>query len=482
MRKAWPLLLLLAALMAGSAWWRPWRQPQEPERVLLLEPAPGPGMDGPTAGSLGSLLTDELETRAGLAVTSAPTLAQPFLPDGRLLVVRPFARRDGDRLALSLEWAEMGPGLNDAWHQETPEAAEPAQALESALRSLPLRLAPADPALLPHEPGAFWSLIQADAAVYSNQNLDAALDTAQQLAAKEPGCAFLHATVAHIDTVRMLQDPRTLDGHVDFALAAANDALKLSPGYPRALRFAARLLSDQGHQAEALDQLQDGLRRYPRSMNLLLALDYTARTAGLMDIALATRARMRALWAGAPDPPPTGFTYLYAGQVDAFEASFRPAPGEPMDGFTAFNLGYADLLRGRAAEAGQHFLAAEQDPSTEGHFRALAKVFRFGIEGKGGDARAALDLLDRGRVGLQVPDGEFTFTMAEAAGYLGEQGRAMDLAQRAFSQGFTCSDWYRASPFLAKVQPLPRWRAILQHVDERRARVADHRRPQDFGL
>ncbi len=71
---------------------------------------------------------------------------------------------------------------------------------------------------------------------------------------------------------------------------------------------------------------------------------------------------------------------------------------------------------------------------------------------------------------------------AEAAGYLGEEGRAMDLAQRAFSQGFTCSAWYRASPFLGKVQPLPRWRAILQHVDERRARLAYGRSPGDFGL
>jgi tetratricopeptide (TPR) repeat protein len=336
--------------------------------------------------------------------------------------------------------------------------------------------------LLPAGTEAFWGLLNADQAIHSNLDLDEAEALAERLAAAQPRCAALQATVAHLDTIRILQDPHPLDGRVDLALAAAQQALRLEPGYPRALRFAARLLSDEGHQVQALEELADGLRRHPHSMNLLFALDYAARTAGLMDIALGARARINEFWAGAPERPTAGFAYLYAGQIDAFEASFRPQPGTPLDGFTEFNLGYADLLRGHGGAAAPHFRAAEQDTATEAHFRALAKVFRFQIEGKTADAQAALDVLDRSRVGLQVPDGEFTFTMAEAAAFLGEEGRAMDLAERAFSQGFTCSSWYRASPFLARLQPLPRWRAILQHVDERRIRVAGEWRPEDFGL
>ena len=72
MRKTWALFLLLAALGASLASWRTWRHPEGPERLLLVEPVPGAGMDEPTAESLGSLLTDELETRAGLAVTNVP--------------------------------------------------------------------------------------------------------------------------------------------------------------------------------------------------------------------------------------------------------------------------------------------------------------------------------------------------------------------------------------------------------------------------
>ncbi|MBS1766541.1 MAG: hypothetical protein JST05_03940 [Acidobacteria bacterium] len=482
MRKAWILPLGLVVIAASLASCRAWRHPDTPERVLLLTPVPGEGLDEATADVLGSLLTDELETRANLAVTNESALAQPFLPDGPLIVVRPLARREGDRLALSLEWAEMGPGLQGGWHRGDAGAMAPSQAIESALRNLPLQLSPPDPALLPRGPDVFWALLEADSAVFRNQDLDGALDRVQSIALKEPNCAYLHETLAHIDMIRTLQDAHRLDGHVEFALAAVNRALTLSPGYPRALRNATRLLSDQGQQAEAMTRLQAGLQRHPRSLNLLFALDYAARTAGLMDIALAARARIATLWAGAPDPPPTGFSYLYGGQMDAFEASFRPFPGETVNGFTAFYLGYADLLRNRPADAEPHFQAVEQNLATEDHYRRLAKVFRFAIEGKRDDARTALDLLDRDRVGLQVPDGEFTFTMAEAAGYLEEEGRAMDLAQRAFSQGFTCSDWYRASPFLAKVQSLPRWRAILQHVDARRARVAGSLKPKDFGL
>ena len=475
-------ILLLAALAAGALLWRRREPAPAPTRVLLLEPVPGAGLNPSAAKSLGSLLLDQLELRSPLAVTQLPRLPQPFHPEGELLVIRPWAAREGDRLRITLDWALMGPGRNGVWHGVAPPLSDPAAAIEDAVTALPIQLGPADPALLPSGARAFWGLLSSDEAIHSNVDLDGAVAQAQRLAAEQPGCASLQATVAHLDTLRILQDPHPLDGRVDLALAAAHRALTLEPGYPRALRFAARILSDEGRQDQALDELQEGLQRHPHSMNLLFALDYTARTAGLMDIALGARAKIQAQWAGAPEAPPTGFAYLYAGQMDAFQASFRPRPGEPLDGFSEFNLGYALLLGGHAQEAAIHFQAAEQDQSNESHFRTLAQAFRLQIEGKPDAARAALEALDRSRVGLQVPDGEFTFTMAEAAAYLGEEGRAMDLAERAFSQGFTCSDWYRGSPFLAKLQSLPRWRAILQHVDERRARLADGRSPADFGL
>lgn len=484
-RRLLPLGLLLAALLAlaaaASGWQRAHRTGRA-RRALLLDPIPEGGITAFEAQSLGSLLMDALETRAGLAVTPLPSLPEPYQPEGDLLLLRTRVARAGADLSLTLEWAELGPGRDGAWHTAAPPPGAPDAALEAAVDSLPLDAGPADPALLPRDPGRFWDLLKADSAVYSNVDLDGALALNQRLTAEEPGCAAIRASTAHLDTIRVLQNPQPLDGHVDLALAAADRALALLPGYPRALRFAARLLSDQGRQDEALNRLQGGLRLHPRSLNLLLALDYAARTAGLLDIALGARERMAALWTGAPVAPPTGFTYLYAGRMDAFEASLQTRPGLVPDGFTAFNLGYAALMRGRREEAARRFREAEQDATAEGHFRALAKVFRFQIEGKTADARQALDVLDRSRMGLQVPDGEFTFTMAEAAAFLDEEGLAMDLAQRAFSQGFVCASWYRGSPFMAALQPLPRWQSILQHVDERQGRLAGLHRPRDFGL
>lgn len=482
MRRILPVALLFAIITSGAYGWKRLHRAHAPRRVLLLEPTVGGGMTKAEAQSLGMFLVDALETRADMAVTTLSALPEPYQPEGELLLLRPKTSREGVTLRLSVEWAELGPGRDGAWRTFESHGQTPDTAITALLEALPLKLGPPIPAFLPRSPEHFWDLLRADSAVNTNVDLDAAISLAQQLAREEPDCATIQSTLANLDTLRILQHPRLLDGRIDMALASAERALVLLPGYPRALRFASRLLSDQGHQDEALLRLKKGLYLHPQSLNLLFALDYAARTAGLLDIALGARSSVSTLWSGTPVLPPTGFTYLYAGKVDAFEASFRASPNTTPDGFNAFNRGYAALIRNHPDEAAREFQSVEQDPATEGHFRALAKVFRFQINGKTADARQALDTLDRSRMGLQVPDGEFTFTMAEAAAFLGEEGFAMDLAQRSFSQGFVCAAWYRGSPFMAALQPLPRWRSILQHVDERQARLAAAFHPRDFGL
>ncbi len=474
--------LILGALGMGFSFWRASRHPGVETRVLLLDTAPGQGMTSEETQVLGLLIADALETRGDLAITTLPDLPQPFQPVGPLLVLRPKASRAQDDLRLDLEWAQMGPGRDGAWHRAEPQAQAPASALRAALAALPLRLGPVQTNLLPRRADAFWALLDAEGAAFTNRNLDAALTRVTALAQAEPRCAVVQAALAQLGTVRMLQNPNLLDGHADRTLEAADQALAAEPGYPRALRYASRLLADEGRQDDALTRVQEGLKLHPHSLPLLFAVDYAARTAGLLDLALGARRRMEALWGGSPVPPPTGFTYLYAGQFEAFEASFRRLPGAAPDGFDAFNRGYAALVRQRPEEAAAAFQITEQDVTAEAQFRALAKVFRFQIEGRTADARLALNDLEQSRLGLQVPDGEFTFTMAEAAAFLGEEGFAMDLAQQASGQGFLCSAWYRGSPFLRSLQPLPRWQAILQHVDARSARLARRHTPSDFDL
>lgn len=472
----------LAALLGGAAWWARHRASARP-KVLLLAAESGPGLDPASGLALGGLLEDELELRAEAPVTTLGRLPEGFHPEAPTLVIRPRVSRQGEDLGLAWTWERWEDGaLRPAASGSGGLAGAPVPTLERALDALPLKLAPAPPGLLPQDTGAFWTLVGADAAAADNAGLAAAAERLRRLAADGRGCAAAEAVLAHLETLRVLQDPQPLNGHAALALEAADRAAAAVPGYPRALRYAARLLADQGRQEEAFPRLAEALRRRPDSITLLLALDYCARTAGLLDVAGAARDRMDRLWSGAPVPPPVAFTALYQGHPEVFAASLQEDPGLPPNGFLAFYQGYAYLVQGRREAAAARFQAALAAPATEAHIRALAQVFLLQLKGDTESAARALDALDRSRVGLQVPDGEFTMTMAEAAAFLGQEGRAMDLAQRAFSQGFTCSAWYRQSPLLAKLQALPRWRALLQHVDARRARLAATQRPGTFGL
>lgn len=474
--------MAILAVLAGGAGWRARRNPGA-ARLLLVAPDAGPGLSDAEADSVGSLLQDELELRSSLPVTALGRLPEGFQPADRTLVLRPTVSREGVRLILSLAWEDWRSGERSPRSRGASAGQdEPSPAFERALGGLPLSLGPAPQGFLPATAEAFWSLVRADADGSDYGALEPAVASANRLAQAEPACATAQVVLSHLETLRVLQDPQPFNGHAALALAAADRAAAEVPGYPRALRYGTRLLADQGRQEEAFPRLADGLRRRPQALTLLLALDYCARTAGLMEVAAAARQRLGSLWAGSPVPPPVAFTELYRGHTLAFLASLRGDPSEPPDSFATFYLGYGALLQGRRDQAELRFREAIANPATEAHFRTLAQIYLLGIEGDFAGARRALESLDRSRVGLQVPDGEFTLSMAEAAAFLGEEGRAMDLAQRAFSQGFTCSDWYRGSPLLAPLQGLPRWRALLQHVDSRRARLAAQHQAGEFGL
>jgi len=72
--------------------------------------------------------------------------------------------------------------------------------------------------------------------------------------------------------------------------------------------------------------------------------------------------------------------------------------------------------------------------------------------------------------------------MAEAYSLLGHRQESLDLLSRAFAQGFGCTRWYSESPFLAEVRRLPRWQALILHVQERQQLMEKRFPPSDFGL
>jgi hypothetical protein len=136
-----------------------------------------------------------------------------------------------------------------------------------------------------------------------------------------------------------------------------------------------------------------------------------------------------------------------------------------------FHLGYLRLLQGRKEDARAIFLDLEGHPEAFPKYVRLAKVFRLALDHQIDQARRELLPLDEGSTGLAVPDGEFTFSLAEAWAFLGDEGAAVEAASRAFGQGFACTRWYEQSPLLHSLQGLPRWRALLQTLRQRQQRL-----------
>ncbi|HJU84781.1 MAG TPA: hypothetical protein VJ600_11260 [Holophagaceae bacterium] len=488
--RAWSLLLLAAVLVAvGLATWRAQAPAKLPrKRVILVDPQPGPGLDLAEAQALALLIQDHLEMLGDLPVAGLPRLPDrlPAPPSGAtVLVLSGRAARQGDLLALDLKWCEARAGSPADWTW-TPIAVPPlppSQALQAALDQFPAPLSKLPPGtLLPASPPAFWDLLRASASLLSNTDLEDAVMMGHRALKEAPGCASLHFTVASLAYRQMLEDPNPFDTAGDLVDGAFRKGLSLTPDHPRGLKVYCRVKSDEGRQREALDLLKPALKRHPFSSDLLWAVDYAARTSGLLDLALAARERLELIQAPTGLPPSFGYTNLYAGRRDTFERSLWEYPGASFNGLMLLDRGYVLLLDGQKERAHASFLEAEREPTTQKHVALLAKAYRLHLEGQRAEALAALAELDRQRTGLRVPDGEFTFGMAEAAAYFGDTGLAMDLAHRAFSQGFACATWFERSPMLKPLQGLPRWKALLQHVRERQALLQSKYPPADFGL
>jgi hypothetical protein len=121
------------------------------------------------------------------------------------------------------------------------------------------------------------------------------------------------------------------------------------------------------------------------------------------------------------------------------------------------------------------------DPGWE-DIGTLASVWSLHLEGQRDEARRILSELEHRRAADRAPDGEFTFMMAETRGLLGDVEAAMDLAHRAFTQGFACTDWYAHSPYLYQLRLTPRWRDLEAHLIARQHLLESRFPPSAFGL
>ncbi|HJW08780.1 MAG TPA: hypothetical protein VJ483_04050 [Holophagaceae bacterium] len=440
-RRLLPALLGLLAVAVG-AWWIPSRRPAAGPVRFQMRIVDAKGLD---AGGLRTLLTDAVEELGPWISVEVP--AGMALPrDTRMISLK--AELDGN--ALRLDPSLDGRALD---HMDGP----PSQAVAGLFERLGLK-AP-DASLVPEDPADFRELVEllGRPQLPLRDQLDLRV---QSLVQRIPRCASARMAQALYVSDR----PLTLEGR-DRCEQNLRAALECRPHHPRATASLAYFLTNTGRQREALDLISESVREHPGSPHLLSSLAYAARTTGLLEVADRALDRQAAatgllrFQSGLADN-----TRLYLGDLDGFE---RGLPRVETDSLRIFYQGYARLLRRDRAGA----LACFSDPSQGGPslFARLSAAYRLALEGRAQESLEALRKLEAERVQVRVPDGELTFKVAEAYGFLGEPRLALDVMAKAAVQGFGCTRWYERSPLLAEARRLAAWQRLHQTLLERQA-------------
>ncbi|MBI4912684.1 MAG: hypothetical protein HY823_08095 [Acidobacteria bacterium] len=457
-------LMVILAILG----WRGLRYP--PVQAVLLEAAPvGEWGHLPEEERLGllALLQEalELDPRVTL-LTEPPRESRAGLR--RFLV---SAREEGGTLLLRFR-------AEDATPFET--AGPPRKAIADMFGELGFehrRLG----ALLPEEPGVFWQLARISGP-FTYAQLQPRRDLALALARADSGSASAWFRAAYLHARLLIREAAEDPDALTSCDHLFRRVLESIPDHPRALYHYARYKTDVGDPEGSLALAFRLLESHPRSLLPYGALAYAARCAGLLEGARrAIHARERLAGGLGGDPGLGENTYLYLGDLDRFEKSLAAEPGTPFSPLRLFYRGYLELLRGHPERALGPFREAQSRPGRTIQFERLARVYELALLEKREEALAELREIVRERTQIRVPDGEFTFKLAEAFGFLGADSEALETGLRASAQGFGCRAWYEGAPFLRSVQAHPRWQALLRHLQEQEARLNARFPPAGFG-
>lgn len=477
---SWRLLavLMVAAIAGALLWFRAGYGSRSPVQVLLVAPLPEADaeMSHYQARAIAMLVQYVLEARPEVSVSLAdemPPKPESLKPQEKWLLIKVLPRRRQDRFGLAFEWAWSGqfPKGAGSWSRAEIPLGAPEAVLPEALSRLPLGAPPATrKALLPATPRGFWNLVQASTLRLQNADLPVAEALVREVVQQEPGCAEAWWLLGSLQYRSLLSEPsRSQPGNLQGTSDCFRRGEDLLPDHPRGAFLRAQLLTNSGSHREALELLQERLHTHPRSTLLLTGMVYGARNAGLLELARRAADRRDRLSFAEFQPIAIDVLFLYLNDWPRFEATLRDQPGHLRNTIQRFYRGYLALLRNRREEAVEAFLAAESVPRGYPHYMRLARAYRLAAEGSREAALSELRSLDQDRLGLRVPDGEFTHRLAEGYALAGDYDAAMELAGRAFGQGFGATLWFERSPFLQPLHHSPRWTMLLQHLKDRQA-------------
>lgn len=479
--RLWTTVLGFGMALGLAAWWSLKRP--EPYRVVLtaVETA-GDGLEATQRRALRDWVQWQLEAGGCTVLLPGAVPPQSLPPRTEFLELRP--KRAGDHLALGWRHARAGALAKRgaaAWTVVEGSLQEPSQAMRALTRSLPMPQGERLPRrLLTRQPATFWRLIEAVAGNRDSTRLEEGCRLAEEATQVEPECAMAWMVLGDLHYRRMLLSPQSDPMGQVPAEHHFRKALELAPALPQAIFLLSELKVDSGDHAEALDELARGLRTHPQSLSLRTALVYASRTAGLMALTRSALDQVDDLAPPGLHPTAAENGWLYLGDRPRFEASLQTAPGEPRNTVAAFYQGYLALADDHHEAAAAWFHRSRTGMASYTQFADLAEVYEAIANQQADVARASLARLSASRVGLRVPDGEFTFKLAEAHALLGEPAEAQELAEKAFSQGFGCTDWFERSPFLGRIRGTPRWRALLSHLLARQRLLEQSYPPSAF--
>lgn len=469
------LVLALLGLGLGGAYLSHRSHNQAPLALSIAAPESWEGISPEQRLGILILLKDHLELLQGRTVVEEANLANPIAAPGLRIVLG--GKRLGDELLLEIRIQGKASG-EESW--KSPMA-DPAFVFQACLKRL---RAPFDAKqeILPVEAAPFWKLAEATG-WRIDQDPDQPLRLAQEVVNQEPRCAGAWATLAALSYWQLGREAGKADTESFHRCEALfQRTFELLPHYPRAVDDFVGFKTDIGNPREAMIAAFAALEEYPKVAHLHGALAYPARVSGLLEGASrALRARDALAGLHRSERDQVENTYLYRGDWDLFEESLGAGSDSINEPARDFYRGYVNLIRGRADRARPFFARAQRIKGSWVQFESLSRVYELALSHDRDGAMKVLRQIKADRALLRVPDGEFTFKLAEAFAFLGDPQEATETALRAFAQGFACTRWYLESPLLATVPQQARWNALTQHLKERQELMEKSFPPRRFG-